>query len=216
LYHRPYCKSIKQKEEMIMKKRQTHLAFFSIMILALMFVGMQAFVPVDALAQEEGDGSFEPESAGPHSFYPVTPCRIAESRPWFAPWATSHYQGPFSVGTTRCYSNYSATSTPGDTQDQGGNLAGCPGTKPANDAGAFHVVVTAVPVHGAGHVRIYPANVARPRASILSWSANAGNVSNAVSADSYESTAVDEFCIYIGGFPGGSTHIIMDVMGYFD
>ena len=202
-----------------MKKRQTHLAFFSIMLLALMFVGMQAFVPVDALAQEEGDGSDTAvlESAGPHSFYPKTPCRIAESRPWLAPWAIPYYQGPFSVGTVRCYSNYSASSTPGDTQDQGGNLAGCPGIYPANDAGAFHVNVTAVPVSGSGHVRLYPANVGIPRASILSWSASAGNVSNAVSADSYQSTAVDEFCIYIGGPASGVlVYIIMDVMGYFD
>jgi hypothetical protein len=96
-------------------------------------------------------------------------------------------------------------------------LAGCPGIYPANDAGAFHVNVTAVPVSGSGHVRLYPANVGIPRASILSWSASAGNVSNAVSADSYQSTAVDEFCIYIGGpASGGLVYIIMDVMGYFD
>ena len=202
-----------------MTKRQTQISFLSFMILALMFVGMQAFVPVDALAQVEGDGSDTAvlESAGPHSFYPVTPCRIAESRPWFAPWATPYYRGPFSVGTERCYSNYSAATTPGDIQDQGGNLAGCPGTKVANDAGAFHVNIAAVPVWGSGHVRIYPANVGPPNSAVLNWDASVGNISNAVSADNYESTAVDEFCIYIGGpASGGEVYIIMDVMGYFD
>jgi hypothetical protein len=196
-----------------MKKRQTKLSLFGVIILALMFVGMLAFVPVDGWAETPDPGNYagKIESAGPHSFYPVTPCRIAESRPWFAPWAWPQYQGPFSVGTEICYSNWG----PPDIDIQGGNPAGCP--SPVGDPGAFHVVVTAVPVWGSGHVRLYPANVARPRASILSWSANSGNVSNAVSADSYQSTAASEFCIYIGGpSSGGQTHIVMDVMGYFD
>jgi hypothetical protein len=202
-----------------MNKRQTKLSLFSIIIIGLLFVGAQAFVPTDGLAEEEiPDGGYvDPESPGPHSFYPIPPCRISDSRSYFAWWATPYYQGPFSVGTTRCYSNYSNPGTaPGDISNQGGNTLGCYGT-PSYDPGAFHVVVTAVPVWGSGHVRLYPANEPVPMASILSWSASAGNVSNAVSADSYDSGMNDEFCIYIGGpASGGSVHIVMDVMGYFD
>jgi hypothetical protein len=197
-----------------MKKRKTHLLLSTIFVVGLMFVGMQAIVPVDGLAQsldDPNDAFFigTPESAGPHNFYPVTPCRISESRPYYAPWAEGEYRGPFSAGQTICFSNYGYPST---MRPQGGNQAGC--SSPVGEPGAFHVVVTASPISGAGHVRLYPANVARPNASVLNWSVQAGNVSDAVSADSYESSAADEFCIYIGG--SGSTHIAMDVMGYFD
>ena len=116
----------------------------------------------------------------PLVFYPVTPCRIADSRPEFAPWAQPYYQGPFPVDTTKCYSIYGDPSTIGP---QGGNQNGC--KAPMGEPAAFHVVVTAVPVSGSGHVRLYPADIARPTASVLSWSAHAGNISNAVSSKSY-------------------------------
>ena len=197
-----------------MKKRQTKLSFFSIIMLGWLFVCMQAFVPVDGLTQDDTDeGSFsgEPLSPGPHSFYPVTPCRIADSRTSFAPWVQGGYIGPFFVGQTICYSNYG----PGVTiRPQGGNFNGC--ASPIGEPGAFHVVVSSVPVAGQGHVRLYPANVGRPNAAVLGWSLSKGVISNAVSADSHESSAADEFCIYIGGVAGSRTHIIMDVMGYFD
>ena len=201
-----------------MKQRQTNLSLFGIIVLAWLFVGMQAIVPADGLAQDEPDeGSFTdiPESAGPHNFYPVAPCRIADSRTNYAPWSTGVFRGPFDVGQTICYANYGggARMTP-----QGGNQAGC--SSPTGEPGAFHVVVTSVPVAGSGHVRLWPAWTVMPNAGVLTWSASKGNDSVAVSSDSTESTdwffGATEFCIYIGGYPGGSTHIIMDVMGYFD
>ena len=70
------------------------------------------------------------------------------------------------------------------------------------EPGAFHVNITAVPWSGAGHVRIYPANRGRPNASILNWDWFVGNIANAASVDSYESSANNEFCIYIGGTGG--------------
>jgi hypothetical protein len=144
------------------------------------------------------------------SFYPVTPCRISDSRTYYAPWAVGQYRGPFSVGQTICYSNYGPSAT---ISPQGGNQNGCP--SPVGEPLGFHVIVTAVPVWGSGHVRLYPANVPRPNSSVLSWSADAGNISNGVSADSYYNGA-DEFCIYIGGpASGGSVHIGMDIMGYY-
>jgi hypothetical protein len=55
-------------------------------------------------------------------------------------------------------------------------------------------------------------------ASVLNWSASAGTIADAVSARSAVNVNNSgNFCIYIGGpATGGSTHIIMDVMGYFD
>ena len=193
-----------------MTKRQTHISFFSIIILALMFVGMQAFIPGDALAQDEEDPGYS-ESSGPHNFYPLSPCRIADSR---ASWAQGVYRGPFFVGQTICYSNYSNSGTPSDIPQQGGNQFGCP-SHDGFDPGGFHVNITAVPNSGAGHIRIYPANRGRPNASILNWDWWVGNIANAASVDSYESSANNEFCIYIGG-TGGWTHVIMDRMGYYD
>ena len=203
-----------------MKKRQTMLSLFSIIVLGLLFVGMQAFVPVDGLAQSadpmDRGGVFTGplESAGPHNFYPVTPCRISTSATYYSPWAVGEYRGPFPVGTTRCFSNYGTGNTIGR---QGGNQAGCQ-SPTGFDPGGFHVVVTAIPVSGSGHVRIFPADVPMPMASVLNWSANTGTIADAVSADStVDPNNDDEFCIYIGGpATGGSTHIIMDVMGYYD
>ena len=198
-----------------MTKRQTQLSFFSIIILALMFVGMQTFIPVDAMAQngEDGDGSLtgEPlDSPGPHNFYPVTPCRIADSR---QPWAQGVYRGPFFFNETICFDNYGSGT---DMAQQVGNTFGC--SSPVGEPGAFHVNITAVPWSGAGHVRIYPANRGRPNASILNWDWFVGNIANAASVDSYEyvgSSSSTEFCIYIGG-TGGAVDVIMDVMGYYD
>lgn len=195
-----------------MKKGQTKLSLFSIIVLGLMFVGMLTFVPVDGLAQDGiKDPSFEgtTESAGPHWFYPVTPCRISDSRTYYAPWSQGSYRGPFNAGQTHCFDVYGG---PAWMTPQGGNQNGC--YSPTGEPGAFHLVVSAVPVSGAGHVRLWPANVQMPMAAVLSWSASAGNIMNAVSSDSYEADPGQEFCIYIGGY--GSTHIIMDVMGYFD
>ena len=207
-----------------MKKRQTNLLLFTIIVVGLIFVGMQAFVPTAGLAQDNtNEASITViQSAGPHDFYPVTPCRISDSRTFYAPWAQGEYRGPFPVGTTLCFSNWGSESFiyPQGADNigrQGGNQAGCP--SPANwDTGGFHVVVTSVPVWGSGHVRLYPADVPMPMASVLSWSAHKGNDSVAVSAGSSEEYwSDDDFCIYIGGpATGGSTHIIMDVMGYFN
>ena len=198
-----------------MTKRQTKLSLFSIIMFGLMFVGMLAFVSVDALAQhaEDGDGSNEGifEAPGPLNFYPVTPCRLSDSR---VGWAQGVYRGPFFVGQTICFDNYGGGTTVGP---QGGNLAGC--NSPVGEPRAFHVNIAAVPIAGSGHVRLFPANVAIPRAAVLNWRWAVGNISNAVSADSFfdvGGAASTEFCIYIGGIPGGWTHIVMDVMGYFD
>ena len=93
-----------------MKKRQTILSLFSIIVLGLLFVGMQAFFPVDGLAQSAdpiGDSFYRSfRGTGPHDFYPVTPCRISNSATYWAPWAQGKYRGPFPVGTTRCFSNW--------------------------------------------------------------------------------------------------------------
>jgi hypothetical protein len=197
-----------------MKKRQIKLSLFSIIVIGLMFVGMQMFVPVDALAQEPiDDGSFIDEAdqpIPPLGFYPVTPCRISDSRQW---WAQGVYRGPFVAGQTICFDNYGLVA---EIEVQGGRIGGCMPPAAVGEPGGFHVNIAAVPVSGRGHVRIWPANASRPTAAVLNWDSSVGNISNASSNDSWFSLAPGslEFCIYIGGF--GSTHIVMDVMGYFD
>jgi hypothetical protein len=193
-----------------MKRQQIKLSLVSIIILGLLFSSIQLLVPVDGLADDV--------------FYPRYPCRIADSRPSSYANPQGFFIGPFDVGETICYKNYGSGAF--DIGPQGGNSSGCyipyMGMAPNDEykePTAFHVVVTAVPVRGRGHLRIYPANATTaPVASILSWNSGVGNISNAVTAESYDEYRPDtqnEFCIYVGGYAGGQTHIVMDVMGFF-
>jgi hypothetical protein len=188
-----------------MKKQQIKLSLFSIIIFGLLFSSMQFLVPVDGLADE---------------FYPVTPCRIADSRSYLAPHVQGEFRGPFDVGETICYKSYGGG--PFDIGPQGGNTSGCwdPWQIPWDEeASGIHVNITAIPTAGRGHIKMYPADAWQiPKASVMSWDNRVGNISNAVSSMTYEEWDPDsekEFCLTIGGYPGGRVHIAMDIMGYY-
>ena len=187
-----------------MKKKQIKLSLFSIIIFSLLFSSMQFLVPVDGLADE---------------FIPRTPCHIADSRTYLAPHSQGDYRGPFTVGTTICYKSDGGGAF--DIGPQGGNTSGCYSWWPVpwdGDPTGIHVNVTAIPVSGRGHLRLYPADLIMPNASILSWDVMVGNISNAVSAAVYDEWTGDlqkEFCIYIGGYWGSQVNIAMDIMGYY-
>ena len=92
---------------------------------------------------------------------------------------------------------------------QGGNPAGCP--SPGGEPRAVHLNVAAVPVAKQGHLRLFPFNTPTPVAAILNYSTGAGNMSNAVSVKTCYFCTKD---VNVQSF-GGTTHVVIDVMGYY-
>ena len=127
-------------------------------------------------------------------FTPVTPCRIVDTR---------NAGGPIPPGGLRSY------NIRGAVVSQGGNSAGCP--SPSGEPHAVHLNVAAVPVAGQGHLRLFAFNTPAPTASILNYSTAAGNMSNAASVKTCYLCTKD---VNVQSF-GGTTHVVIDVMGYY-
>jgi Calx-beta domain len=114
-------------------------------------------------------------------YFPVTPCRLADTRLSF----------PLAANTSR---NFQVTG-----------LCGLPST-----ARSVALIVTSTAQTGLGNLRVYPAPGPLPTASILNFSANkarAGNGIVALGQDGQVTVRCDMF--------SGQTHVILDVMGYF-
>ena len=127
-------------------------------------------------------------------YTPVTPCRIVDTR---------NAGGAIPPGGLRSY------NVRGAVVSQGGISAGCP--SPGGEPRAVHLSVTAVPVAGQGHLRMFPFNTPTPLASILNYSTGAGNMANAVSVETCYLCTKD---VNVQSF-GGTTHVVIDVMGYY-
>jgi hypothetical protein len=134
-------------------------------------------------------------------FFPVAPCRLLDTR---VPTNTAPYQGPKPPGTQVAFS-VNDTLAP-----QGGLAAGCgiPGVDPP----ALSVVVTAAPTDtGQGNLRAYPTGGTPPFASIVNYQ---GGVVVAGGTIAQICTGCgDELTVRNQG--AGTTHIIVDVTGYF-
>ena len=127
-------------------------------------------------------------------FYtPVTPCRIADTR---KAW------GALSPGGIFSYNVWGAVAS------QGGNPAECP--SPGGEPHAVHLSVAAVPVAGQGHLRLFPFNTPAPNASTLSYKTGS-NIANAITVKTCYLCTKD---VNIQSF-GGTTHVVIDVMGYY-
>jgi hypothetical protein len=72
-----------------------------------------------------------------------------------------------------------------------------------------HLNVAAVPV--AGNLRLFPFNTPTPHAFMLSYSTGAGNMANVVSVKTCYLCTKD---VNIKSFVG-TTHVVIDVMGYY-
>ena len=128
------------------------------------------------------------------SYTPVTPCRIVDTR---------KAVGAIPPGGLRSY------IVRGDVVSQGGNSAGCP--SPNVEPHAVHLNVAAVPVAGQGHLRMFQFNTPTPNASILSYKTGAETYANAVSVKTCYLCTKD---VNVQSF-GGTTHVVIDVMGYY-
>ena len=127
------------------------------------------------------------------SYTPVTPCRIADTR---KAW------GALSPGGIFSYNVWGAVAS------QGGNPAECP--SPGGEPHAVHLSVAAVPVAGQGHLRLFPFNTPAPNASALSYKTGS-NIANAITVKTCYLCTKD---VNIQSF-GGTTHVVIDVMGYY-
>jgi hypothetical protein len=137
-------------------------------------------------------GAFEHLSApsDPRSgdFFTVTPCRLLDTRRPAGP-----HGGPsLAAGTSRTFTVAGQCNIPSSAFAVVGNLAA---TEPS----------------AAGHLRVYPAGAALPLVSAVNFPAGQTRSNNAV----IPLNASGEFTVHcVQGF--GTTHVILDVSGYFN
>jgi predicted outer membrane repeat protein len=125
---------------------------------------------------------------GPLDFNSLAPCRILDTRNAVGPLG-----GPaLAAGSSRTFAVW--------------NVCGIPTT-----ARALSINVTATRASAAGHLRLHPANQLVPGTSALNFNAGLTRANNAILALG----SAGDFTIYCG-MASGSTHVIVDVTGYFE
>jgi hypothetical protein len=129
-------------------------------------------------------------AATPTLFVPMTPCRLVDTRP-------SQHVGDV-VGPI------------GPQQEVVFQVRGANGQCVIPDT-ALGIVANATIVSptAASHLTIWPADVARPNASNLNWSAGAGPTPNQVTVGLSDSGAIRAVS------HAGTVHLVVDVVGYF-
>jgi len=137
----------------------------------------------DALAMENG-----------YSYYPLTPCRIVDTR---------LAGGALPADTSRSFYVGGNTATMGL---QGGQDCGVP----SGGARAVVLNLTSNQSSGTGHLRVYPWGGAQPLASILNYPAGITIGNATVSPVCYPACSFD-----ISVYTSNQSHVIIDVMGYF-
>jgi hypothetical protein len=147
--------------------------------------GIQAFVTDTTEIVIDANGYFAPPSGGGYSFYPLTPCRIADTRS-----ATGTFGGPImAAGTARSF------PVP---------LSAC--NLPAS-AVAYSLNVTVVPTGGLGYLTLWPAGGSQPLVSTLN-APDGAITSNAAIVPAGASGGVSVFVL-------NTSHVILDINGYF-
>jgi hypothetical protein len=130
-------------------------------------------------------------------FFPMTPCRIVDTRV---------AGGAFANTNDRGYADDLA-----DFSAQGGNPLGCAGIAVADEPAAIAVNITVTSTTGSGFLRAYPQGATLPFASILNW--GPGNtLANSTILAVGQNVGFD-FRIRFDG--SGTTQVIVDILGYF-
>ncbi len=127
----------------------------------------------------------------------VQPCRIVDTRAAV---------GMFGANEARTYITY------GNVTAQNGGAPypnSCPA--PKGEPRAVHINVTAVPGSSQGNLRAYPAAGPLPSASLVNFRPNQ-NIANAANIfTTFGTPAAPDIQV----FASASTHVVIDVMGYF-
>jgi hypothetical protein len=212
----------------MLKSNKSKLRWVGVIVLGIMFIGLQGFVvddvraeqsqmdvlvdlfgnefvSADAVAAAVEQGLVGDVSAGPNDedlvFTPVKPCRIYDSR------KTCSSCGVFNPGNCRELYVWGTS----DIANQGGNAAGC--SSPQGEPAAVHLNVTAVPQSGIGWFTVFPANVSAPLASLVNYDGAVQNIANAATIKCYFQAGAREIEVSNGG--NGISHLVIDVMGYY-
>ena len=126
---------------------------------------------------------------GPFRFYPLTPCRLIDTRNAQAPVVTSD--------TTREFKIRGACGLPADAK-----------------AAALNVTV-ATP-NQKGHLRAYPSDIARPNISTLNFAGGENAVANgAIIPMPADTASTNDVAFYLYMIAPGQGHLVVDVTGYF-
>ncbi|HEX6863518.1 MAG TPA: pre-peptidase C-terminal domain-containing protein, partial [Thermoanaerobaculia bacterium] len=121
----------------------------------------------------------------PLDFYSVAPCRAVDTRPG----------PPLASGIPRTFPIAGTCDVPASAR-------------------AVAVNVTAVSPSGLGYVAVWPANLAQPLASVVSFPAGWTRASNAILRLATDGTGNLAAQSSVAG--GGTVHLVVDVTGYFD
>jgi len=129
-------------------------------------------------------------AGGPYQFYPLTPCRLVDTRlPANAPIMSSD--------TTRSFKIRGICGIPADAAAAAVNLA------------------VALPT-AKGHIRAFPSDIALPTASNMNFAGGENALANGaiipLPADTGSATDVS---VYLFMVTPGTAHLIIDVTGYF-
>jgi hypothetical protein len=132
-------------------------------------------------------------------FFPLTPCRIIDTR--------SAAAGALTAGVARGFDSQAPYTA------QGGQAASC--GIPGSDVPALVLTVVAVGPQGAGDLRIYPFNTTAPNASAINYAlpGTGLNIANTTVVPlTQDVLEANEFTI-LADVAG--THVVADVVGYF-
>ncbi len=134
-------------------------------------------------------------------FFPVTPCRLADTR--------SATAGILAAGVPRDFDANGA-----NLSTQGGSATGCGVVEP--DPAALVLTITAVGPAGAGNLRAWATTGPVPNASVVNYAlpGQGLNLANTTILPILQSVAnVNEFTIRADV---SAVHVVVDVVGYFD
>jgi hypothetical protein len=140
-------------------------------------------------------------------FTPVSPCRVVDTRP--GPSGNGGRTGILPANATRDFDVTAGATGSG----QGGGPFPCPGLPMFSHLGwALNITVVSGFYSAAGGLKAWGFNSTEPNASVINWQAGqSGAIANGVILMGCLGCADD---ITIKAF-GDATHVIIDVMGYF-
>jgi len=137
-------------------------------------------------------------------FTPISPCRIVDTRGVGAA-GPGVRTGILTAGSTRVFD----LSADGLTEGQGGDTS-CPGL-PAYQHKAWAVNITVFGYSDLGHLTVWPYTYAKPSTSFMNFFTTAYAVANAGAV-----TGCLGCLNSINVSVAASTHVIIDVMGYYE
>ena len=143
-------------------------------------------------------------AAGPFQYHAITPCRVVDTRR-----VDGVNGGPVVAGNTDTTPDGTQVSRLFSMKDPTG-ACGVPAT-----ADAVTVNFTIFQPTSLGHLRVFPGGSAPPTVSTINFQASNVIANGAIVP--LGATATDDLGIYLyQATPGATSHVIIDVTGYFD